>query len=350
MILPVRPRFKDSTTADIERLLPGPGRILVQVGDRVEPEDVVGEAEISDGIRQINFSQMFGVKPSEVEKVLTKKKGEVVYKGEPLAKFKRFLGLRQQVYISPVDGVVDEVSDGNVTIRFAPTEAKLAASFGGIVSSINEGQSLTISTNAAIIKGVVGAGEQRFGKLKVVGKGGDFLLPQDLSADSTDKIVVGGAIVTADTIEKALAIGVRGLVTGGVNFHETLGWVQGKDAGLTIMALEGYGFHHINSDLLEELEKLNGRYATINGESATLSVAIDGQAKEDHPALYREVAVGDTVRVVAGAELGKTGKVEKISVDEIKLDSSLMDQVITVKVDGHNLVSPWQNLEIVEVK
>lgn len=349
MILQVRPRFLDRRLVKLKRTLPGPGRILVKQGDVLHQDDVIGEAEISDGIRQIDFAQMFGVSPDKAQDLLTKKPGELVYKGEPLAKFSKMMGLRTQVYVAPIDGILESIDGGVASIKFIPVAEKILASFDGTISDVAEGESVTIQTVASLFKGVTGFGGQRFGRVKYIGKGSDILLPQDLTADSTDKIVIGGALSTADTIEKAVAIGVRGIVTGGINFHETMGWGM-RELGITVVVLEGFGFHHIGRDLKDRLEKIDGNYAAISGDQAMLSVAVDGEGSDSQDPQYQELQSGDTVRVVAGESLGRLGVVHKISSSAEALLTGAKEVVVTFKSDEQDLVVPWQNLEIISSK
>ena len=348
-LLPVRLRFQEKVVVRIERKLPGPGKILVKSGDKVTPEEAIGESQISGGYRKINLSGMLGIEAGEVSRALLKTPGEVVYKGEPLARSSRLLGLKRRVYLSPVDGVVEAVEDGEVTIRFVPTEVRVASGFTGTIESVAEGEAVTVRTNVAKIRGIVGAGHERFGHIRVVGKPSEFLLPQHIDASDSGKIVVGGAIVTADTVEKALALGVRGLVTGGINFHETLGWSEGSDIGLTIVSLEGYGFHPINEDLFKKISHYDGKYAAISGHDATILISIEGPAEEGAETSWRDLKLGDKLRIISGEGLGRVGLAEAVSSKPVQLDSGLISTVITLKVESEKMIVPWQNVEIVEI-
>lgn len=347
MILPVHFRYLSAAKVRIERKLPGPGRIVVQAGDQVKQEDVIGEAEISGGFRKIQLSQVLGVSPEALDQVLLKRAGESVYKGEPLAKSQGFLGLRRKVYLSPADGVIEEVNEGEVTIRFVPSEMKLSAGFNGQIESVEEGKEAIVRTSAAKISGAVGEGRTRFGNLKVIGKENEFLLPQHLDSSTVGKIVIGGALVTEDTVEKALAIGVKGLVCGGINFHETLGWSEGSDIGLTIVATEGYGFHPIGEDIFAALTHYDGQYAAISGETAQIFIAVDEDVKEEEDLSWRELKLGDIVRVVGGQDLGKFGPAEEVSTEPTRLQSGLTAEVVTFRYNSEKIASPWQNLEII---
>lgn len=347
MILPVRFRYLSSAQVRVERKLPGPGKILVKPGDLVKQEDVIGQAEISGGFRKIQLSQILGISAEDLSKTLVKKPGDAIYKGEPLAKSSGFMGLRRKVYLSPADGVIENIQDGEVTIRFVPSEMKLSAGFNGEIKEVEEGKLAIVQTSAAKISGTVGEGRTRFGNIKVLGKFDEFLLPQHLDSGTVGKIIVGGALVTSDTIEKALAIGVKGLVCGGINFHETQGWTEGSDIGLTIVATEGYGFHPLGEDILNALTHHDGQYAAIAGETAQIYVAVDGETKDDEDLGWRELKLGDIVRVVGGQDMGKFGSAEEITKEDVKLPSGLTSRVVTFKFNSENVAAPWQNLEII---
>lgn len=350
MILPVRIPFQERAVVTVERHLPGPGKIMVRVGEEVTPDTVLGEAQISAGFRKVSLAQTLGVSPGSVEKILIKKPGEVVYKGEPLARAKKLLGLRSSVYLSPAEGVVEGVQDGEVTIRLVPSEVKLLAGFNGQVNEIKEGEGVTIKTIASRTKGVFGIGRERFGTIRLAGKRDEFLLPQHLDAECVGKIVVGGALLTGDTIEKALAIGVKGIVTGGINFHETLGWAEGSDVGISIVVTGGYGLHPIDEAIYKALGGHEGQYGSISGGSGEVLISGSGEAKGKPAPLWKELKLGDVVRVVAGADLGHSGPAEKISTEEVKLSSGISAKVVTFKGPGGDEIAPWQNLEIVGLK
>lgn len=348
MILPVKRRYIEREEVAIVRRLGAPGKIVVRVGDKIASEDHLGTAEVTSGVREIDLGVMFGVNSAEVEKGLLKEVGQPVVRGEGLFKVKKMLGLKSEEYDSPVEGVLSEVRDGVVSIKSNPVEVVLKAGFAGEVEKVYEGEAVEIKATATVVRGVTGVGKLHFGELQVVGRGADMLLPQDLDADSGGKIVVGGALLAADTIEKALAIGVVGFVTGGINFREAVSFSTREKAGLGLLILEGYGLHRFDKELLDKLKDLDGRYGALDGEEGVLYVAREGKGEKVSGQPWRELKSGDTVRVVAGPELGRVGKVVKIGTEDEELRSGIMSKLLKIETQDGEITIPWQNLEILE--
>ena len=348
MILPVKRRLIEKEEVSIIRKLSAPGKIVVRVGDKVSEEDTLGTAEVTSGVREIDLSTMFGVKPGDVDKGLTKEVGQAIYRGEAIFKAKKMLGLKSEEYCSPVEGVLSEIRDGVVSIKSNPVEVSLKAGFGGTIEKVYEGEAVEIKATATVARGVTGVGKLHFGELQVVGRGMDMLLPQDLDSDSSGKIVVGGALLAADTIEKALAIGVVGFVTGGINFREAVSFSTREKAGLGLLILEGYGLHRFDKELLGKLKELDGCYAALDGEEAALYVARDGKGEKSSGQPWGELRTSDIVRVIAGPDLGRSGKVTKIGADEEELRSGIMSRLVKIETQDGEIAIPWQNLEILE--
>ncbi|MCK4352859.1 hypothetical protein KAW65_05565 [candidate division WOR-3 bacterium] len=101
-----------------ERLLDFPGKVLVKEGDKVKPEDIVAKTvytarrpfiiEIADSLKTT---------PQDIRKYMLKKEGDLVKEDEILAK--RRILLETKVRISPVDGIIEHISDdsGHILIR-----------------------------------------------------------------------------------------------------------------------------------------------------------------------------------------------------------------------------------------
>jgi len=348
MILPVKRRVAEKEEVLITRRLVAPGKIVVRVGDKVSEEDILGTAEVSSGVKEIDLASMFGVSAEDVEKGLVKEVGQAVARDEVLFQVKKMLGLRRAEYTSSVEGTISDVRDGVVSIKSNPTEVPLKAGFAGVVEKVYEGEAVEIKAVATTIRGVNGFGKLHFGEIKVVGRGNEILLPQDLDSDCSGKIVVGGALLAADTIEKALAINVVGFVTSGINFREAVSFSTREKAGLGLLILEGYGLCSFDKELLELLAKLDGHYAALDGEEAVLMVATGGQGGKSASQPWRELKTGDAVRVVDGVELGKIGKVSKIEAGEGALPSGLTTKLIKIETKEGDISIPWQNLEILD--
>ena len=87
-----------STIVDRQRILPIPGKVLVQEGDYVSAEKIIAETYMPSGIEMVTLAYAVGVEPYQIREVLVKKEGETVKEGELLASCRKLFGLR-----SPTD-------------------------------------------------------------------------------------------------------------------------------------------------------------------------------------------------------------------------------------------------------
>lgn len=360
IICPIRRRVISEANITVVRKLPDVSKIVVKKGEKLDPETVLAETETSPGYRKVKITDILGVKSQDIAKFLKREAGGKIYRGEIIAEKPGTFGLGKKIITSPVDGIVKEINkdEGTVTIEYLPTPAKIASVIPGEVMDISDKSKIKVLANVSQIHGVLGIGRERSGFIKVPVKPDDFLLPHNLDASCQKAIVVGGAIISRDTLEKALAIGVSGIITGGIHVKdfESVGGRKilpinnlNSDVGLTILVTEGYGRIPMGEDIWSTLFLLNGKLGLISGDEKVLTVPVENAKNEAPPdTKERELKVGDTVRIIADIYFGSVGKtVEIASVDEI-LPSGIKTRMVTVKVNKQNHKIPYQNIEILE--
>jgi hypothetical protein len=90
------------------------------------------------------------------------------------------------------------------------------------------------------------------------------------------RIIVGGSVVTLNAIRKAVEIGAKGLIVGGLDqkdLTEFLGYEIGlgvtgnEDIGLSVIITEGFGINPMNQSSFELLMKSRDKLACINGST-----------------------------------------------------------------------------------
>lgn len=102
----------------ITRLSPFPGDILVNKGDEVKPETIFLRTHHSlSRPLFFNIAQRFKINPSDIEKFVLKKEGEEVKVGEIIAKWQKYLTVKQ--IESPINGVIEKIDSktGYVILR-----------------------------------------------------------------------------------------------------------------------------------------------------------------------------------------------------------------------------------------
>jgi hypothetical protein len=92
------------------RLLPIPGTILVQDGDRIGSETVVARTELPGKVHPLNVANLLGAAPDEINEYLIKKAGEKVQRDEVVAENKPLIKWFKTEVRSPIDGTLESAS------------------------------------------------------------------------------------------------------------------------------------------------------------------------------------------------------------------------------------------------
>jgi hypothetical protein len=259
------------------RRLPLPGRVLVQVGQPVEADDVVAETSLPGEVKSLNLASKLGIAPEELPEAMLRQEGQPVAENELLARTKGLFGLFRSEARSPMEGCVESISQvtGQVIIRGKPTALRKTAYARGVIVAVQEAESATVEVRGTFIQGIFGIGGEAQGELAAVVDCPDAVLDTDLiQPELAGKIVVGGSLVTADAVRAAVRCGVRGIITGGLNdadLRDFLGYELGvaitgeESLGLTLIVTEGFGRISMAQATFELLRKRAGHLASING-------------------------------------------------------------------------------------
>lgn len=351
MICPVWKRVLVDSQFDLVRNFVGNCQPAVKVGDKVEASSVIGHCEVSAGQRLVKIAHILGVNRKSVKKYLLRSIGDRIYQGEILARKKGLLGVGKQELRSPVDGVITDIDpNGDIIVKFLPMPVRLVAGAPGLVSNVRE-DSITIRTFGSEIKGAAGIGKARDGIVKVIAKPNEFVIPQKIDSSCQGKIIVGGSYLQRATIEKALTLGVKGIVVGGIDYRDFVSLGVNSDVGITIIVTEGFGNVAMGKDIYEAFNKLNDKFAFINGLEKTVLVPEAERVVDTKPLnqeIWRELKVGDLVRDFRPDSEFLVGVVEEISSKEVELDSGLSAICATIKfISGQKNTVPAANLEII---
>jgi len=192
-----------------KRILPLKGEVVVKVGDKVEPDTVVARTHLPGNVEPLNVANILGVPPEDVPDCMLKKRGEAVEEGEIIAKTKSFFGLFTSTCKAKISGSIENVSSitGQVLLRGAPVPVEVRAYLKGEVAEIFPEEGVEVKTWGSFVQGIFGIGGETFGELKMVSPDNKAVLT-DKEIDETcrGKVVVGGSLVTAGAIKKAVAV------------------------------------------------------------------------------------------------------------------------------------------------
>lgn len=318
MYYPFETQVTPLTNVRRERILPAPGEVLVRVGERVEPTQVVAQAHLPGDFRILPVARLLGVPASRVRRYMRVKLGDEVQQGQVLAAQRGFLARPVK---SPIDGVLTASGGGRILIEAQPILFKLRAYIYGTVSNVLAGAEslpygVVIETRGAVVQGMWGAGGESFGVLKCMVKSpAEPLRAKAIDPSCHGMILVGGAGLDDAALERAQELQVRGIVTGGLP-PELLQLVL--ELPLPIVVTEGMGTVPMSTPIFRLLTTNEGREASISGRIRPRSrlvrpeIIIPLPAETLPPAQTQPgspLTVGARVRVVRAPHLGAVGTV-----------------------------------------
>ena len=364
-------KIKSSMTITKYRRLPVKGEILVKEGDEVSFDDVVGRAIVPGDPYTIKATDLLNVEPKEISDFIVKKAGDPVKKDEPVAVYKILLGLSKRYAKSPVDGIVETMSDitGQVIVRSNPIPVIVKAYIPGKVCKVVPGEGAVIETRAAFIQGIFGLGGETHGEIKLAVSSPDqSLVPDLITEEHKGRILVGGSDVSYEAIEKAVHIGVAGIVSGGIDqddlkkfYGQQIGVaITGEEElGLTLIITEGFGRMSMSQKSFELIRRFERSIASINGTTQIRAGVIRPEIVIPHEQTPEQsittekrdagMMPGTSVRIIRDPYFGAIGKIDSLPVELQIVETGAKVRVASVRLeDGTLAIVPRANVEIIE--
>lgn len=365
-------KVTDHAELKIERRLPLKGSVVVAKGDTVSWNTVVANTFLPGSVELVNAAAKLGISPEEVPQAMLKSEGDQVSKGETLARSKGFWGLFRSNLASPISGTVESVSEvsGLIVLRAPSVPVEINAYVDGIVEDILPEEGVIIRTSAAYIQGIFGIGGETAGEICIFTEDPDKELQiERLSEAYKGKILVGGALVTADFLRKAVQYGVKAVVTGGISdadLADFLGYDLGvaitgsEDKGITLIVTEGFGKIAMAERSFNLLKRCVGRWASVSGATQIragvirpeiiIADNVDSKPREEKStAVSAGLHIGSKVRLIREPDFGKIAIVAELPSEAELIPTGAKVRVARVKLDDGRLLSlPRANLEIIE--
>jgi hypothetical protein len=365
-------RVSAQTRHQVRRVLPIAGDVLVAVGDAVVARQVVAQTFMPGDITPLNMAKLLSMPPADVPECLLKKAGDTLHAGDVLARTKGIFGRFRTEYTAQVAGTIESVSSvtGQVIVRGAPLPVEVLAYLTGRVTEVVPREGCVIEADATFVQGIFGIGGEVFGPIRMACRDHDQELTPDLiTADMKGAVVVGGARVTEEAIERARSIGVAALVTGGVDDRDLetfLGYTLGvaitghERVGLTLVVTEGFGEIAMAERTFTLLASREGAEAAVNGATQiragvmrpeiiipleTPLTTADQAAGTDTGGLE----IGAPVRVIRDPYFGVIGTVASLPPEPQVLASGSLARVLEVTfATGKGVMIPRANVERIE--
>jgi hypothetical protein len=200
------------------------------------------------------------------------------------------------------------------------------------------------------------------------------ILKQDLiTSKCSGKVLVAGSLVTRDALTKAVKIGVKAIVVGGIkdkDLMDFLGYeigvaITGQEAvGLTLIITEGFGKMNMSDKTFQLLRKFEGKLACINGATQIragvmrpeiiipnkdVSILQRTELSEDASFSSEGLKSGTPVRIIREPYFGTLGKVIELPVELHKVESQSDVRVLKAELeDSRTVIVPRANVEIIE--
>jgi hypothetical protein len=352
MYYPFETQVTPLTNVRHERVLPVPGQVLVNVGDRVEPTQVVARADLAGDFRILPVARLLGVPVSQVERHLRVHLGDDVHQGQVVA---RRRGLSARSVKSPLHGVVAASGGGRILIEAQPTTFELRAHIYGTVSNVLSDYGVIIETMGAVIQGVWGAGGESSGVLKCMVETPDELLRgETIDPSCHGTILVGGAGLDEAALRRAQELQARGIVVGGLPPELV---TPAEQLPFPVIVTEGIGIVPMSTPIFRLLTTNEGRETSISGRvqprwnivRPEIIVPLPAETLPSTPQRQpgAPLTVGARVRMVRAPHMGVVGTVVALPAHARRIETGAKVRGAEVDVgQGAPIFVPLTNLEI----
>jgi hypothetical protein len=367
---------KASTIVRKTRILPILGDVLVKKGDDVKADTIVARTFVPGDVQVINLAGLLGIDLWETSQYMLKKEGEDVEKEEPMAMVKTFFGLFKRYAFAPVSGTIERVSDitGQVLIRESQIPLEVDAYIQGKVVETLPNEGAIIETPAAFIQGIFGVGGERKGELMMIANtSSEVLTAKEIGPKCQGRILVGGSLVTNDALQKAIKVGTKGVVVGGIDDQDLtdfLGYKIGvaitgqEDIPLTLIITEGFGKMAMSEKTFSLLKEFDGMPVSINGATQIRAGVMRpeiivprpepttkglGDLEEKKEFLEQGLLPGTPIRIIREPYFGALGVVSELPVPLKTIETESDVRVLEAELeDGRQVIIPRANVEIIE--
>lgn len=366
-------RVSELTVLRKERTLPLKGEVVVKVGDVVTANQVVARTELPGNVHSVNVANLLSVLPDEVPSKMEKKEGDPVKEGDILARSSSLFGIFKSTVKAPITGTVESISHvtGQVLLREPSIPVEVDAYVDGKVVEVQAAEGVVVESQGSFIQGIFGIGGETSGIIEMVSKDAEEILDAPaIGPQHAGKILVGGSMVTAAALTKAVASGVKGIVCGGIDDSTIKGFLGyeigvaitgNEEKGLTVVITEGFGRIRMAEATFALFQSLVGKKASMNGATQIRAGVIRPEVVV--PLLDRKATGGPVADVVAGGlevgtklriirepHFGRLGRVVELPAPLEKLPSEAHVRVLWVELEGDRVrhMLPRANVEIIE--
>ncbi len=321
-LIPRIKRLTYSREVLMERPLPLKGTLNVKVGDAVDPVTRLGMTKLSTAVSYIPLDLTFA-------------KGKFdtgyFYTGEKIGRSKL------KKVIAPFDGYMSK-SDKSYIFTQEPKEHWLLSGVWGKVEKKIESMSVLIRTQTVDIKLAVCSSRYISGEFIVFPNPSDLLQSQYLENFSKDvygKIIYLGEFATPVAVEKAVQLGVGGLIAGSTD-KQTFEYA--KSQKIFIGLINGFGRIETPDYIFDFIKEVSNRYVFIQGERNLLRIPIPQERlsdiEPDLGAVLVKPVVGMRVQIFQKPYYGYLGTIKDVQEGVIYVTLNQVAEPVEVPLHG----------------
>ena len=336
-----------------ERLLPLTGRVITRIGQKVSSTDVIADARMATQHMLLDISRGLGLPPSKVDRLIQRKVGDRVVKGDILANRP---GVFPRIIRATQDGRIAVVGGGQMMIELDPdSRIELRAGMAGTVLELIADRGAIIENNGALIQGVWGNDRIDEGLLTVLAKNPqDELTPDQIDVSMRGAVVLGGICTRREVLRTAAEIPLRALVLGSL---ATDLLPEALALNIPILVLEGFGKLPISSLSFNILSTNDKRGICVNaaiwnqqtGIRPELVIPLPTSGMTTQPVEISQFTAGRTVRIVHPPFKGMMAKFVSLRPGLTSLPNGIRTQAAVLRMENNEqAVIPLANLEVIE--
>lgn len=250
---------------------------LVEVGHRVEPAEVLATRRPPGEGTNLPIAAPLRQAASAAAGHLVVRPGAIVDAGELIAA----AGGREVRAPAACLFLGYDAGDGTALVAPLLGTEPIVGHVRGEVTAV-DADAVEIRVAGARVMGIGGSGGAVHGPLQVaVHDPGDELRASAIDVATTGQILVGGSRASAETLTRARAMGVVGIVLGGVLDKELRDFeaaqrrrqaTSGEGGDLAIVLLEGFGKVGLDPDLFGWLREAEGSIGSLFGSAGELII------------------------------------------------------------------------------
>jgi len=251
---------------------PGKGRIE-QVSYLLGTISLRLEGDPNDNVRVVDAAEQLGEPAILASQFIQVRTGDFVRLGQIIATEPE----REAVAFAPMQGVVTSVNGHLVTIERPFVRTQVKAFLTGRVVEVTPEWGAEIESEMEPLSGLYGLGGESSGELRLlVSAPQEVAAATAVSAQDSGKVLVAGALASADFLRACKKHNIAGVIAGGVHSMDLVQLTGAEIApgmeteltlGLTLLLTEGMGEIPMEQSFFAALQSVAGKVVSMNGHT-----------------------------------------------------------------------------------